>query len=25
MLIPFYFEFLNYSLKRGLIKVINRL
>ncbi|OPG26979.1 hypothetical protein BGL56_01840 [Helicobacter pylori] len=25
MLIPFYFRFLDYSLKRGLIKVINKL
>ncbi|AIP91697.1 hypothetical protein K750_10175 [Helicobacter pylori UM037] len=25
MLIPFYFRFLDYSLKKGLLKVINRL
>ncbi|AAD08577.1 hypothetical protein SE88_07870 [Helicobacter pylori] len=25
MLIPFYFRFLDYSLKKGLVKVINRL
>ncbi|KHL84431.1 hypothetical protein BB456_00040 [Helicobacter pylori] len=25
MLIPFYFRFLDYILKRGLIKVINKL
>ncbi|PDW24642.1 hypothetical protein BB476_07755 [Helicobacter pylori] len=25
MLIPFYFRFLDYSLKKGLVKVINKL
>ncbi|OPG35727.1 hypothetical protein BB394_02060 [Helicobacter pylori] len=25
MLIPFYFRFLDYSLKKGLLKVINKL
>ncbi|PDW12199.1 hypothetical protein BB390_01010 [Helicobacter pylori] len=25
MLVPFYFRFLDYSLKKGLVKVINKL